>query len=152
MIDLGTVVSAISEKGIRLFRTATGLRVEGNCPPDLLEAIRAHQASLRPFAAAAEEVKAVEASNCIRQQLETFALAMVQRYLPRFIDEQLAQAVDTQDPATVTKEIARLKDRIDVIDWACEIFPFTMETEAKHAVAAEAGAVGELSPDAGVPF
>lgn len=151
-MNLNAVVSAISDKGLRLYRTAEDLQVEGDCPPELAAAIKEHRASLLPFAAAAPEVKAAEASNHIRQQVEAFAVATVRSYLPRVVDEQLAKAVDTQDPAIVAKEIARLKEHFEVIDWASELFPLTMETEAKHAAESGAAAAGELSPDDDIPF
>ncbi len=138
MIDLGTVVSAISEKGIRLYRTATGLRVEGNCPPDLLEAIRAHQASLRPFVAvapeAAEEVAEQQAaadSNNIAQQLDDFGRwlfthapwAAVDLRHSDDIDKRIAAAVDTNDPEQVAETIEALRSHLENINWASEVFP-----------------------------
>ena len=51
MIELNGVVSLISERGLRLIRTADSLRVVGDCPPELAEAIRQHSAALIPFAA-----------------------------------------------------------------------------------------------------
>ena len=103
-----------------------------------------HRSSLLPYAAAAPEVKAAEASDNIRRQVEDYVEDIVQRYLPRQADERLARAVDTQDPAEVHREIERLKQQADTVDWACTLFTATMETEAKHAV--EAGAVADEVP------
>ena len=49
MIDLNSVVSAISDRGLRLIRTVDSIRIEGNCPAELAEAIREHQVTLLPF-------------------------------------------------------------------------------------------------------
>ena len=138
MIALSGVLDAINARGIRLYRTSdNSLQLEGDCPPELVEGIAEHRESLLRFAAASEEVKAAEASDNIRRQVEDYAVDTVRRYLPRHADERLARAVDTQDPAGVRREIERLKQQADTVDWACTLFPATMEIEAKHA--AEAG-------------
>lgn len=152
MIDLNSVVQAISERGLKLIRTADSLRIEGDCPPELADGIKLHQASLLPFAAAAPEVKAADDSNRIRQQLEDHAEAIVKRYAPRLMDERLAKAVDTQNPDTVADEIVRIIEQADAVEWACLLFPQAMETEAKHAVESGATGIGESLPDDDIPF
>jgi len=47
-------------------------------------------------------------------------------------DEQLAEAVDSQDPGRVKERIAGLTDRVFAIDWAWHLFQLTVEIEAKH--------------------
>ena len=147
MIELNGVVSLISERGLRLIRTADSLRVVGDCPPELAEAIRQHSAALIPFAAidpdSAEQVAEQQAeanSNDIREQLEAFAEWIVEHhgwascyYAHGHIDGQLVPATDSQQPARVAETIARLKIELDAIDWASRLFPVTMEVEAKHA-------------------
>ena len=152
MLTLQLVVEQVNERGLRLLRTGDGLKVEGDCPPELAEAIREHQASLRMIAKPAPEDAAKETADDIRQQVERYAEAIVKRYLPRLTDEQLASAVDTQSPETVRDEIARLMAQASATDWACELFPIAMEVEAKHAAEAGAKAIGEPAPEEGSPF
>lgn len=152
MIDLTGVIDGINARGLKLFRTSGGLRIEGDCPPDLQQAIAAHQASLRMIAKPEPEQQAKETADDIRQQVERYAEAIVKRYLPRLADERLASAVDTQEPAVVEKEIAKLIETADVLEWACGLFPVTMETEAKHAAKAGAKAIGETAPEEDLPF
>ena len=148
MIALSGVLDAINARGLKLYRTSgNGLQVEGDCPPELVEGIEEHRKRLLPFAAVSEEVKAAEASDNIRHQVEGLAQAMVERYLPKLMDERLARAVDTQDPDGVAREIERLKEQAAGIDWACTLFPVTMEVEAKHAVEAGVVASEETADD-----
>lgn len=160
MIDLSSVVSAISERGLKLIRTADSIRIEGDCPAELATAIQHHQQSLLPFAAidpeAAEQIanqQAAADSDNIREQLEAFAGWIVEHhpwasaeYTQQHIDGRVAVAVDSQEPAAVSAEIASLKDELNAIDWATHLFPLAMETEAKHAAAA-----GSVVAD-GIPF
>ena len=49
MIDLNGVIDGINSRGLKLFRTVDSIRIEGNCPAELAEAIREHQVTLLPF-------------------------------------------------------------------------------------------------------
>lgn len=59
MIDLNGVVQAIGERSLKLYRTGSGIRIEGDCPSEVAEAIRHHQQTLLPFIASAEDVEQV---------------------------------------------------------------------------------------------
>ena len=147
MIDLSTVVCAINEKGLRLYRTADSIRVEGDCPPELAEAISTHQVSLLPFVAvapeAAEEVAAQQAaadSNTIAQQVDDFGRwlfahapwAAVDLRHSDDIDKRIAAAVDTNDPEQVAETIEASRSHLENINWAAEVFPWPDETEANR--------------------
>ncbi|MEO2035580.1 MAG: hypothetical protein ABGZ35_26170 [Planctomycetaceae bacterium] len=145
MIDLSTVVSAISEKCLRLVRSVDSIRVEGDCPAELVEAIRMHQVSLLPFAAiapeAAKEVAEQQAaanSDNIARQLDDFGKwlftyapwAAVDLRHSDDIDKRIAAAVDTNDPPQVAATIEALRSHLEILNWAAEVFPWPEETEA----------------------
>ncbi|MAG93328.1 MAG: hypothetical protein CMJ48_06215 [Planctomycetaceae bacterium] len=147
MIDLNGLVQAIAEHSLKLYRTASGIRIEGDCPGELAEAIRHHQRSLLPFIAIAAEDSAQIAeqqaaadSDGIQTMLQDFAAWTLKHhpwasaeYTQRFIDGRLAAAVDSQKPQAVADVIVSLMEELDAIDWAMWLFPLAMETEAKHA-------------------
>ena len=59
MIDLNGVVQAIGERNLKLYRTVSGIRIEGDCTAEVVEAIRQHQQTLLPFIASAEDFEQV---------------------------------------------------------------------------------------------
>ena len=151
MIDLNSVVSAISDRGLRLIRTVDSIRIEGNCPAELAEAIRGHQrpsesirehqGTLLPFvgidpetADAIAEQQAITNSESIRRQLQDLESWVFEHhpwassdYTGECLDDRLAAVVDSQNPAKVAAEIAGLKDHLDAIDWAAHLPPLPME-------------------------
>ena len=141
MIDLNSVVSAISDRGLRLIRTVDSIRIEGNCPAELAEAIREHQVTLLPFvgidpeaADAIAEQQAIANSESIRQQLQDLESWVIEHhpwalsdYTGECLDDRLAAVVDSQNPAKVAAEIAGLKDHLDAIDWAAHLPPLPIE-------------------------
>lgn len=128
MTDLSGVVSAISDRGLRLIRTATSLRIEGDCPPNLADDIRRHSASLLPFASidpdSAEEVAQQQAaanSDNIRKQFAVFAEWVARHHewaSGNYDHQQLAHL----NPTTAAKEIVRIKSELEAVVWAGGFF------------------------------
>ena len=162
MIDLNSVVQAISERGLKLIRTADSIRIEGDCPAELAEAIQQHQQSLLPFAAVdpdAAEQAAATADN-VRQQLDAFGdwllshalWAALDRRWSNYLDERTAASVDTQDAEHLAETIARLREELEVINWAATILPRSYEVEAKHAAESGAMPIDDNQSDDEIPF
>jgi hypothetical protein len=98
------------------------------------------------------------AANDIRRQLDEFGLWLQrfawwaeERYLSS-IDKRLAEAVDTQNPQAVARQIEALRQEVEAINWAEKILPHAFEAEAKHAIEAEAGPAGSSDDGDEVPF
>jgi hypothetical protein len=113
-------------------------------------------ASLGPAAPA--EPPAIRTANAIRQQLDEFALWLQrfalwaqERYLSS-IDKRLAEAVDTQDPQTVARQIEALRQEIEAINWAESLLPHALKAEAKHAAEAAAGPAWDSADGDEIPF
>jgi hypothetical protein len=118
-------------------------------------------ASPEPASSAAQtspEPPAVRAANAIRQQLDEFGLWLQrfawwaeEQYLSS-IDRRLAEAVNTQNPQAVARQIEALRQEVEAINWAEGILPHAFEAEAKHAADAGAGPAGSWSAGDEVPF
>ena len=147
MIGLNEVVQAITERDLKLYRIATGIRIEGNCPTEFVDAIRHHQHTLLPYIRTAPEDLEQpplhhSATNCdqIRSMLDDFAVRIVERYpwvssdyTEQCFDDRLTKAVDSQIPQKVAEEIAALEEELNAIGLATHLFPSAMEAEARHA-------------------
>ncbi len=123
--------------------------------------IQASRVALPATTAAAQASPAgpaIRAANAIRQQLDEFGLWLQrfawwaeERYLSS-IDRRLAEAVDTQNPQTVARQIEALRREVEAIVWAERILPHAFEAEAKHAAEAGTGPAGSSADGDEVPF
>lgn len=170
-IGLNELFTEMNRLGLTFRRTAGGeIEVAGDLSKlttGIRDAIREHRGALLsclPSAAPASPRKSAAtpnaraAANAIRQHLDEFGrwltqfAAWAQPQLLRSIDARLSEAIDTQRPEVVVRQIEAIRQEIEAINWAENILPMTYETEAKHAAAAGAGpAGGALQPD-GIPF
>ncbi len=104
------------------------------------------------------EPPGIRTANAIRQQLDEFGLWLQrfawwaqERYLSS-IDKRLAEAVDTQDPQTVARQIEALRQEVEAINWAETILPYAFEAESKHAAEAGAGPADNSAESDEIPF
>jgi hypothetical protein len=149
--------------GLTFRRTSAGeLEVigdTGRLTDGIRQAIGEHRETiLSCLPQASPAAPAIRAANAIRQQLEEFGLwlgrfaAWAQpRYLSS-IDRRLSEAVDTQNPQAVARQIEALRQEVEAINWAAEILPHAFEAEAKHAAEAGAGPAGSSDDGDEVPF
>lgn len=106
-----------------------------------------------------EQRQEQQAADSIRKQLDEFGgwlMRFASWAAPQYvttIDRRLQQAIDTQDPRTVARQIEALREEIEAVNWAAEILPRSFEAEAKHAAEAGAGPAATSPPaDTDCPF
>ena len=170
---LPELFNQMNSLGLTFRRNLAGeLEVQGDISrltEALRQAIGAHRGTIlaclpqaspaaSPPPSASPEPPEIRAANAIRQRLDEFGLWLQrfawwaqERYL-RSIDKRLAEAVDTQDPQTVARQVDALRQEVEAINWAAEILPRAYEAEAKHATSTGAGPAESSADGDEIPF
>lgn len=164
-LTLNALFSEMNSAGLTLRKSPTGdpeiVGDTSRISDAIRTAVQEHRgtilACLPDSPAAAPE--AIQAADAIRKQLDEFAEFLL-RYAnwaqPTYlasIDRRMQQAIDTQDPQVLSRQIEVLRQEIEAVNWAAQILPRSFETEAKHAAEAGAGPATTSPPaDADCPF
>ncbi|MEO1999261.1 MAG: hypothetical protein ABGZ17_28790 [Planctomycetaceae bacterium] len=131
-LELKDVITVLSNKNLHLVRIGDTITVAGECSDHVRMSVRHHSEVLLPLAKESP-------STSIRRLIVDFAEwvndqhSWAADYCQKHIDGRLSLAVDTNDPQTVIKSVDRMKQEIGNISLAEQLFPFSLEVEAKHA-------------------